>query len=63
MAVPSQSSSQMCQHLTNDLFEEINFFWNQSDTQCVKALKIYEATCEEMEYSFTDGGKTNIFIR
>ena len=63
MSVPSQTSSQMCQHLTNDQYEKNNFFWDPSDTQCVAAVKFYEATREELEYSFIDGGKTNIFIR
>jgi hypothetical protein len=34
--------------------QEINFFWEPSDSQCVSAVKIYEAMCEETD------GKTNI---
>ena len=51
----------MCRHLTKDQYKEINFFWEPSDSQCVAAVKIYEATCEETDYSFIDDGKTNIF--
>ena len=56
-----QTSSQVCQHLTKDQYKEINFFWDISDTQCVATVKIYEATCEELEYSFTDGKITMFY--
>ena len=50
-----QTSSQVCRHLTKDQYKEINFFWEPSDSQCVAAVKINEATCGETD------GKTNIF--
>ena len=54
----------MCRTLSEENFIDLDFFWNPSDSQCVRVSSVYDTVCNEMSSDFDlpiTGGKRDIY--